>query len=236
MREFWDERAREDAFYFVDSRLDYRQPDLERFWAGGEEDLDRILGDLGLDLDPGAVVVEIGCGVGRLTRALAGRTSRVIALDVSEEMLHLAREHNPELDNVEWVLGDGRSLAGVPTGVADACLSHVVFQHIPDPEVTLGYVREIGRVLRPGGWAAFQISNDPSVHDLAAHRGRGRRLADRALALAGRAPRGQGRPEWLGSAIELDRLSSAAADGAMTIERVAGEGTQFCLVRARRDS
>jgi SAM-dependent methyltransferase len=236
MREFWDERAREDAFYFVDSRLDYRQPDLERFWAGGAEDLDRILGDLELELGSGAVVVEIGCGVGRLTRALATRVARVIALDVSEEMLRLARENNPGLDNVEWVHGDGRSLAGVPDGVADACLSHVVFQHIPDPEVTLGYVREIGRVLQPGGWAAFQISNDPSVHDLAAHRGRGRRLADRALALAGRAPRGQGRPEWLGSAIELDRLSAAAADGAMTVERVVGEGTQFCLVRARRDS
>ena len=33
--EFWDERAREDAFYFVDSRLDYGDPDVERFWAGG---------------------------------------------------------------------------------------------------------------------------------------------------------------------------------------------------------
>jgi SAM-dependent methyltransferase len=235
MREFWDERAREDAFYFVDSRLEYGRPDLERFWAGGSEDLDRILAALGLDLDREAVVVEIGCGVGRLTRALAARARRVIALDVSEQMLRLAREHNPALENVDWQLGDGRSLSGVEDAVADACLSHVVFQHIPDPEVTLGYVREIGRVLRPGGWAAFQISNDPSVHDLAAHRSRRRRLADRALALAGRAPRGQGSPEWLGSAIELERLSAAAADGGMTIERVIGEGTQFCLVCARRD-
>jgi SAM-dependent methyltransferase len=235
MRDFWDKRAREDAFYFVDSRLDYRRPDLERFWAGGDEDLERFLAELGLGLDQGAVVVEIGCGVGRLTRALSPRVARVIALDVSEEMVRLAREHNPELENVEWLLGDGRSLSGVPDGVADGCLSHVVFQHIPDPEITLGYVREMGRVLRPGGWAAFQISNDPAVHDPATHASRGRQIANRALALVGRAPRGRHRPEWLGSAIDLDRLAAAAADGGLTLERVIGEGTQFCLVRARRE-
>src|SRR5918999_1379423 len=138
MGEFWDERAREDAFFFVDSRLEYRRPDLERFWAGGREDLDRILGDLGLELEPESVVVEIGCGIGRLTRALASRAARVIALDVSAEMLARAREHNTELTNVDWIQGDGRSLAGLPDGVADACLSHVVFQHITDPAITLG--------------------------------------------------------------------------------------------------
>ena len=36
MQRFWDARAREDAFYFVDNTLNYRAPDLERFWAGGE--------------------------------------------------------------------------------------------------------------------------------------------------------------------------------------------------------
>ena len=46
----------------------------------------------------------------------------------------------------------------------DGCFSHVVFQHIPDPPITLNYVREMGRVLRPGGWALFQVSNDPTIH------------------------------------------------------------------------
>ena len=40
MRRFWDRRAREDAFYFVDNRLWYRDPDLEGFWAGGREVMD----------------------------------------------------------------------------------------------------------------------------------------------------------------------------------------------------
>ena len=40
MGRFWDERAREDAFYFVDNRLDYRDADVERFWREGDDDLD----------------------------------------------------------------------------------------------------------------------------------------------------------------------------------------------------
>ena len=46
MRRFWDERAREDAFFFVDDRLTYRHPDLDSFWRGGEEALDGLLGRL----------------------------------------------------------------------------------------------------------------------------------------------------------------------------------------------
>ena len=214
MRRFWDDRAREDAYFFIDNRLELGNPDTEQFWSGGETDLDKLLGTLGARLEPTDAVVEIGCGIGRLTRVIAGRTAKVWALDVSERMLELAREHNPGLGNVRWLLGDGATLAGVDDRVADACVSHVVFQHIPDPGVTLGYVREIGRVLRPDGWAAFQISNDPAVHRPK--------------------PGGINEPEWLGSHVELSDLERAADDGGMEIERVVGEGTQFCVVLARR--
>jgi SAM-dependent methyltransferase len=227
-REYWDEKAREDAFHFVDNREPYGATDEERFWASGEDVVDRLLGAVGASLAPGDVVVEIGCGVGRLTRALAARAAEVRALDVSAEMLRLAREHNPRLGNVEWLLGDGTSLAGVDTASATACVSHVVFQHIPDPAITLGYVTEIGRVLQPGGWAAFQVSNDPTVHR------RGTSLRGRIAARAGRAPRGMDHPNWHGSAVELPALREAAATGGMDVERVAGERTQFCLVLTRK--
>jgi SAM-dependent methyltransferase len=152
----------------------------------------------------------------------------VRALDVSAEMLELARGYNGELRNVTWIEGDGHSLAGIDTASADACLSHVVFQHIPDPRITLGYVGEMGRVLRPGGWSAFQVSNDPSVHQ--AMPGWRERLG----ALVGRAPRGRAHPNWRGSAVDLGELRDVAAVGAMDVERVAGEGTQYCVVVLRR--
>src|SRR3954447_23307991 len=84
---FWDERAREHALFFVDNRLPYRASDAEGFWAGGELALDQLLQATGVRVAAEDVVVDIGCGVGRLTRALAARAREVVAVDVSAEML-----------------------------------------------------------------------------------------------------------------------------------------------------
>lgn len=231
MRDFWDRRAEEDAFYFVDNRLAYGAPDLDAFWAGGREDLDQILDQLGVAVDPEDDVVEIGCGVGRITRALAARAASVRALDVSGRMLDLARDHNPQAANVTWIQGEGTTLSGIASASADACFSHVVFQHIPDPQITLGYVREMGRVLRTGGWAAFQISNSPAIHRRRPWRERARSLPRRIL---GRGPRGQAHEAWLGSAVDLEELRQVAEGSGMSVQRVVGEGTQWCLVLLRR--
>jgi SAM-dependent methyltransferase len=232
-REFWDERADEDAFFFVDNRLDYGAPDLEKFWADGERDLAVLLDVVGMSLPPGCDVVEIGCGVGRLTRVIAREAGSVRALDVSPRMVELAREHNGSLDGVTWLVGDGASLAGVDDASADVVVSHVVFQHIADPRITLGYVREIGRVLRPGGWAVFQVSNDPSVHE---RRRDLRALRGRLLSRLGRAPRGQQHPDWRGSFVDIADLRAAAGDGGMDVEKLEGEGTQYCVALTRKRS
>jgi SAM-dependent methyltransferase len=230
MRDFWDQRAREDAFYFVDNRIKYKDPAEEaRFWEMGHEDLDRLLGAVDVSLEPDWLVVEIGCGVGRLTRVIADRAASVKALDVSAEMLAIARNENSSLANVEWIHGDGVSLAGIGNGVADAAVSHVVFQHIPDPQITLGYLREVGRVLKPGGVAVLHLSNDRQVHE------QKQPLGERVRSVFGRAPKGQAHKAWTGSAVELDDVRAAAADGGMVLEKVVGEGTQYMVVRLRRE-
>jgi SAM-dependent methyltransferase len=227
MRRFWNARAREDAFYFVDTRQPYRAPQPERFWDA-EPLVDYLLGGLGVELEPTSVTLEIGCGLGRITRVLAARSREVVALDVSDEMLARARHYNPHLANVRWLRGDGVTLAGVESGSVDACLSVVVLQHVPDAAIALGYVRELGRVLRPGGWAALQVSDDPAIHRPRPG------LWPRLLALAGRAPRGQRHPAWLGARVPLPALRAAAAAAGLTVERVWGEGTQYCQVLLRR--
>ena len=224
---FWNARAREDAFFFVDNRLNYGDPDEARFWTDGERDFDVLLATVDARLEAADRVVEIGCGVGRLTRVAAERAGDVRALDVSGEMLELARRYNPQLANVEWIEGDGVSLAGIADATADACFSHVVFQHIPDARVTLGYVAEVGRVLRSGGWAALQVSNDPAVHRAPSRR-------QRLGGLLERGPRGTAHPAWRGSHVELDELTAVADRAGMDVERIVGEGTQFCVVRLRR--
>ena len=72
MERYWNRRARQDPFHFVDNRQIRGSPDLDAFWRAGEQALDRLLGDLGIELTGEEEMVEIGCGVGRLTRALAG--------------------------------------------------------------------------------------------------------------------------------------------------------------------
>jgi SAM-dependent methyltransferase len=231
MREFWNRRAREEAYFFVDDRRAYRDPELAAFWSGGEEDLGRLLELLDVQIDPTDVVLDIGCGVGRLTRVIAARAARVCALDISSEMIDRARGHHSDLENVEWIVGDGKSLRPIPDGSVDGCVSHVVFQHIPDPSITLGYIGEMGRVLKPGGWAAFQVSNDAQVH----RRRRGAKVQVRRLAsVLGRAPRGQADVAWLGSAVELEDVREVARASVLELERIVGAGSQFCLIRARK--
>ena len=145
------------------------------------------------------------------------------ALDVSPRMIELARSYNPELTNVEWLVGDGTSLAGIGDGSADACISHVVLQHIPEPAISLGYIRDMGRVLRPGGWAAFQFSTVPRLHQPA---GLVQRLRER------HEPAASFDPRWRGSALSVEAVREAARDGEMDVERTAGEGTQHCVALA----
>ncbi len=230
MERFWDERAREDAAYFVDSVQEYGNADMERFWKSGEGIVGRFSERIGIEIRPDDDIVEIGCGLGRLTRVLATRGRHVWAFDVSSEMLRRAQELvGDQVDNVDWIHGDGTTLAPVPDGAASACFSFVVFQHVPDPAITLGYVREMGRVLRPGGWSAFQVSNDPSVH-----KRRGVDVKHALKSLVGRAPKGQSHPAWLGSAVDLDELTRVAGEAGMDVEQAQNAGTQFCLVLLRK--
>jgi SAM-dependent methyltransferase len=232
MRRFWDRRARNDALYSINTGIDRDASGGDAFWATGPRDLDWILDRLGTKLAATDTVIEIGSGVGRMTRPLAARVERVIALDVSPEMLRRARDHNRDLDNVSWLVGDGRSLAKVEDAGADACISFVVFQHLPDARITLGYVREIGRVLRPGGWAAIQISDRPRGRASRARRGR---VAGAIGALRGALGGGWAHhPAWRGSELSPEQVREVAESAGMRLERVEGAGTQYCFVLLRR--
>ena len=95
------------------------------------------------------VCLEIGCGAGRMTKALAHTFSFVHAVDVSADMIAHAREHI-DCGNVEFHLTTGTK-TDVTAGVAEAAFSTDVFQHFPGTVECDNYFREIFRVLRPGG-------------------------------------------------------------------------------------
>ena len=232
MREFWDSRADEDAFYFVDNRLALPRPGRgASSGPAGARCSRRSWACCRSRSSPTTTWSRSAAGsAGSRGRSPTARR-RVRAIDVSARMLARARELNPALDNVTWLLGDGSTLCRIEDASADVCFSYVVFQHIPDPEITLGYVREMGRVLRPGGWAAFQVSNDPRF--IAAGRS-AERLAARSLRCR---PRSAG-PGASRLARRGDRSvgpgQAAASESGMAVERVVGEGTQHCHVLLRR--
>ncbi|HYW75674.1 MAG TPA: class I SAM-dependent methyltransferase [Gammaproteobacteria bacterium] len=96
-----------------------------------------------------ATVLEIGPGHGRWTRFLAGHCKHLYLADLSQSCLDHCRDLFGE-SVVDYVLTDGRSLAGIPDGCVDFVWSYDCFVHIA-PDDAAGYLRDIRRVLKPGG-------------------------------------------------------------------------------------
>ena len=162
MRREWDDRAQADAFYYSTWKVGHKW-DPDEFFDSGERDcklfVDPIVEDLSLDPEA-STMLELGCGVGRMTKGLARRFRCVHATDVSSEMVSQARVHCPELDNAAWEVTDGFDLAFIPTGALDFAFSFLVFQHVPQKEIVLHNVAEMIRVLRPGGGFLFQYNGE----------------------------------------------------------------------------
>ncbi|MGC8760246.1 MAG: class I SAM-dependent methyltransferase [Bryobacteraceae bacterium] len=166
MRQDWDERARENARFYVNTeKTDWT--DEEFFESGRRTVREEILTDM-INIcqgrDPKQMkVIEIGCGAGRVTRALAEIFGEVHAVDVSGEMVALAREALKDMPNAHVYQNNGMDLDVIPPGEYDFAFSSIVFQHIPSREVIENYVREVHRLLRPGALFKFQVQGNPQV-------------------------------------------------------------------------
>lgn len=163
MRDEWDQRARENARHFVATeKTDWTD---EEFFASGEE---AVANHIRTDMinicqgkDPKRMkVLEIGCGAGRVTRALANLFGTVYAVDISGEMVARAREALAGVDNVVIEQNNGRDLSVLGDIKVDFAFSYIVFQHVPSKAVIESYVREVYRVLRFGGLFKFQVQGD----------------------------------------------------------------------------
>jgi len=110
-------------------------------------------------------ILEIGCGAGRITRALAAVFGQVYAVDISGEMVRQAKEALSAHPNAKVVQNNGRDLAVLGDIEVDFAFSMIVFQHIPSREVVENYVREVHRLLRPGGLFKFQVQGDHTMEE-----------------------------------------------------------------------
>ena len=160
MRRYWDDRARENAVWYVDTSVNYEAPDMERFMATGHEVVRRALLEAPVRPAGRALAVEIGCGVGRICLALSEHFDNVVCVDISESMVAQARQLVTAL-NVRFEVVSGADLGTVADGSADFVTTFTVFQHMPKAALIEAYVRDAGRVLRPGGVLAAQWNNLP---------------------------------------------------------------------------
>jgi len=161
----WSGLGEADAHWSVLTEDRFRAPSLDAaalaaFHETGEGEarrLDAWLRRAGVPLPADGVCAEYGCGVGRITRALARRFRRVLAFDVSAPHLRAAAADlaASEIGNVELL--QVRGPAGLAAlGGMDLFYSVISLQHSPPP-VIMDVLHRAFAGLRPGGCAFFQV-------------------------------------------------------------------------------
>lgn len=207
MRRDWDARAAEDAKYWVACQK-RNQPDSE-FYNGAPEIVARVRRDYVLlkTQTSQCRFLEIGCGLGRLMYSLAADCCEIHGVDISPEMISLARVKLAGIPNAHFAVAENSELGTYPDCYFDLAYSFAVFQHIPDPAVILRYLDETLRVLKPGGLFIGHFNG--TAHS-------------------------QPRNTWAGSWITADDLYNYARDKGWQILSREGAGSRYLWLTMRK--
>jgi SAM-dependent methyltransferase len=228
MRESWDRRARRDPYYYVETA--HWHGDVEAFFALGEERTRTLVDPVLPALTRPAAecsAVDLGCGVGRFSRAFASRFREVLGIDVSSEMVRQAREANPQEQhpNLQFVAGDGVTLPAA-AAAHDFVFSYEVFQHMPSEDVIRSNLREIARILRPDGIALLHLKTQSDGGRL--RRAAAQLVPDATVQLVKRA---LGRDplvsdaSFRGTTVPRERLLELFAEAGMTVRELRDDPT-----------
>jgi SAM-dependent methyltransferase len=166
MQADWNQRAREDAHYYV--AFGSRDQDEEGFLATARDVVSVIESELKRlpATDPRTRrALEIGCGPGRLMKPLSRHFGEIHGVDVSDEMVRLARQRLAGIPHAHAHVAAGLGLPMFAGESFDIVYSYAVYQHIPSRDVVLAYMRETQRVLKPGGVFRGQFNGLPPNPD-----------------------------------------------------------------------
>lgn len=168
-REYWNRMAESGKVNWHISH--HSQEQESEFWSSGIGVMESIVRASGLesidDLPRGALVLDIGCGRGRIARAFAQKRSdfRVIGVDVSTSMIDNARVSNSSVPNLRFLSSEEASFPAIAAGSCDFVYSYVVFQHLPRHQVER-ILHDCRRVLAPSGELVFQLQGCDSPQEL----------------------------------------------------------------------
>jgi SAM-dependent methyltransferase len=150
----WTHLAQSDPLWAVLVQPDKRHGrwDVGEFLATGEREVGAAMTALSGFGGPsgGERALDFGCGVGRLSQALAARYGEVVGVDIAEPMLAEARRIDRTGGRCRFVLNAAPDLRLAADDSVDLVFSSLVLQHIP-PAAAKSYLREMTRIVRPGG-------------------------------------------------------------------------------------
>ncbi|MCX7048071.1 MAG: class I SAM-dependent methyltransferase [Candidatus Sumerlaeota bacterium] len=162
-KENWDAFGRKDPLFAIASWPEKKgnlwNPE-EFFQTGAREiqDTMQYVESLGVPLKRDKAL-DFGCGVGRLTQALAEYFDEVIGIDIAPSMIELARKYNRHGERCRYVLNESDDLRAFPDSAFQFIYSNITLQHL-EPVYTLRYLREFIRILAPGGLLLFQLPSE----------------------------------------------------------------------------
>lgn len=149
-KSFWDVKASDPSEFSAVGRS-----------RTGPEGLRATLDDLNeiLCFEPKDEVLDIGCGLAHIARAIASEVTSVVAVDFSSVMVRRAIELSAGVENLSFLVG---SIDAVPVGdeTFDKALAYSVLQYLPNITSVKLALRELWRVLRPGAIALMAATPD----------------------------------------------------------------------------
>jgi ubiquinone/menaquinone biosynthesis C-methylase UbiE len=163
-RKFWDQSAEWNVHRAIYDSAEVRdERTRERaFDESGEHDARNLVAFV----RPGARVVDLGCGIGRVIRPLAPLCKEIIGFDISERMIQKGRTYLAQVPNARLIHTTGSELPGVADASVDFLFSLICLIHV-DKRTAFRYLREIRRALAPGGMVLLQFENLLSSEGLA---------------------------------------------------------------------
>jgi ubiquinone/menaquinone biosynthesis C-methylase UbiE len=159
-RQAWNDWGSIDPLWAILTEPDLKHGrwDLEQFWRLGEDEIARVMSTAATLGYPAGndEALDFGCGVGRLTRAMARHFSHCTGVDVAETMIEQATRLNPG-SACTFVVNETNDLGRFEDSTFDFVYSALVLQHLPRVEAIRTFIAEFLRVLKPAGLLAFQL-------------------------------------------------------------------------------
>ena len=161
LKRTWEGLARTDPLWAicVDSERKNNKWNVSDFFLSGEIEIGIVLDyltSLGISVDKKGPVLDFGCGVGRLTQAMANHFDLCYGVDISPTMIELANEFNKRSSTCNYLVNDSETLSLFENDQFSFIYTSIVLQHIK-PKYTRVYLQELIRILKPNGVLVFQI-------------------------------------------------------------------------------